>query len=636
MEPRISLLKNAGLVQVFFCLFSLTVVGQTTDRPNILWLVSEDNSASNHGCYGNEQAITPNIDGLAEEGIIYDNAFANAPVCAPARFTIITGMYASACGTQHMRSNNAIPDEFRFFPEYLRRAGYYCTNNAKEDYNTRNAEYFGDNKDAYSAWDESSRTAHYKNRKPGQPFFAVFNTHLSSEKWIHYHLMEEEEQLIHNPADIELAPYHPDLPEVRNCYACCADHITMTDRWVGEMLKELDQKGLSENTIVIYYTDHGGSLPRSMRYLFESGTRIAMIVRFPEKYQHLAPTGPGTRETRLVSFVDLAPTILKLAGIEIPGHMQGLPFLGAQMPEAPEYAFCFRGRMDERYDMMRSVRDKKYRYIRNYMPHRIYGQHLWYLWRSPATRAWELAYENGLCNTIQSRFWEKKSTEELYDITRDPHNVHNLAGIPEYQDILEKMREENRKRVRKNRGAGFIPEGMMTQMAGNSTIYQLTHSEDFPVEEIIHAAEVASEQKPENLYELMNRLSADHPAVRYWAATGCLILGEEAIEASSHLRNMLEDPYGDNRIVAAEALCEMGFSEQSLEVLVAEMNNDNQWVQLHALNSLQCLGDRARPVTREIMSNARSKVRDMYFRWAYRDLIGELKPGWIDYEKPHF
>ncbi|NOZ56550.1 MAG: sulfatase, partial [Calditrichaeota bacterium] len=445
------------------------------ERPNILWIVSEDNDPF-LGCYSDPNATTPNIDRLAREGVAYDNVVSNAPVCAPARFSIITGTYAPRMGTMHMRSKFRIPGEFRFFPQYLREAGYYCTNNAKEDYNTPKPD---------GVWDESSPKAHYKNRKPGQPFFAVFNISLSHEHMIHFHELKDPDQLEHKPEDMILPPYHPDLPDIRLCWANYYDAVTAMDRRVGELLRELEEAGLAEDTIVFYYSDNGGVLPRSKRFLYESGTHVPMVIRFPRKYQHLAPAPPGGRVKELVQFVDLAPTVLSLAGLRKPPQMQGRAFLGPYREPEPEFVFCYRDRMDERYDMMRSVRDRQFLYIRNYYPHLIYGQHIWYLWRSPATRAWERAYREGRCNEVQSRFWQPKPVEELYDVQADPHNVRNLADDPEYAPVLKRMREALRKWVRENRDAGFLPEGWMAEQVEQSTPYALTHDPAYPVEDII-------------------------------------------------------------------------------------------------------------------------------------------------------
>jgi hypothetical protein len=288
--------------------------------------------------------------------------------------------------------------------------------------------------------------------------------------------------------------------------------------------------------------------------------------------------------------------------------------------------------MDERYDMMRAVRDKKFRYIRNYMPHRKYGQHLWYLWRSPSTRAWEAVFHEGKCNEIQSRFWGYKEAEELYNIEDDPHNVNNLANDPAYNDVLKRLRKALQRWVRINKDAGFLPEGMMVDRAGDHTIFEMTHADDFPMERIIETAEMASIKNIRHVPELIKRLSDDEPGVRYWAAAGCAILGEQAVKAMPELIKLLKDPVADVRITAAEALCKMGFKKESLNLLVRELKNDNPRVQLHALNVLDALEDDTRAVLKDIMTGTpRGIETDNYFHKCFTQLIKKLKPGWEDY-----
>ncbi len=455
------------------------------DRPNILWLVSEDNGPF-LGCYGDGYADTPNLDGLAEESMVYDNAFANAPVCAPARSTLITGMYACSLGTHHMRSNNSIPSEFKFFTQYLREAGYYCSNRAKEDYNTRKPD---------GAWDDSSRQATWRNRDPSQPFFSVVNFGVSHESSLH-----ESTTTHHDPALVDLPPYHPDTPELRHDWAQYYDRITELDRQIGEALAELEAEGLADDTIVFYYSDHAGVLPRSKRFLYDSGTHIPLMVRFPEKYRHLAPGEPGSRSDRLVSHVDFAPTVLSLAGVPVPEHMQGRAFLGAQDAAPNDYVYLFRGRMDERYDLMRGVRDGRFKYIRNYMPHRIYGQHLEYLWRMPATQSWDRLHKAGQLHGAERYFFEEKPTEELYDTLADPHEVSNLAGQAQYEEVLLRMRRAERNWVMDIRDAGFLPEAEMMARSNSSTPYEMAHDvQTYDLAAYLEAADIANSRDPERL-----------------------------------------------------------------------------------------------------------------------------------------
>ncbi len=549
------------------------------ERPNILWLTSEDNSPC-LGCYGDEQANTPNLDAFAEEGILYENAFANTPVCAPARSTIITGMYACSMGTHQMRSNNPIPEQIRFFTQYLRQAGYYCTNNAKEDYNTFKPD---------GAWDESSRDATYENRKEGQPFFAVFNYKVTHESRLH-----EWEEPVHDPAKMNLPPYHPDTKETRHDRAQYYDKITELDRQIGEKLKKLEEQGLAENTIVFYYSDHGGVLTRSKRFLYDTGTRVPMLVRFPKKYQHLAPTPSGTRTDRLISFVDLAPTVLSLAGVPVPQIMQGKAFLGKQTEKERDYVCLFRGRMDERYDMMRAVRDKRFKYIRNYMPHRIWGQYLNYLWRMPTTQVWHKLHQEGKLNEVQDRFWNEKPMEELYDTVNDPWEVNNLAEEPQYQDILNRMRKALRQWVIDSRDPGYLPEAEMVMRGKDSTIYQMGQDpQQVDQKRIMQVLDVANQRDAANLPQLIGWLDDNDAAVRYWAAEGCLALKDKAKPAQDALSKALEDDSPNVRIAAAEALLTFQQSEKALQVLKDGVFHENEWVRLQAANALDYQDEKA-------------------------------------------
>lgn len=549
--------------------------------PNILWIVSEDNSPF-IGAYGDSFATTPYIDKLAERSVLYENAFATAPVCAPARSTLITGVYPISMGTQHMRSTNPIPSDIRFFPHYLRKAGYYTTNNSKKDYNTV---------DQPEVWDESSPTATYKNRKPGQPFFAVFNITISHESSLH----QPVDQLRHDPEQVPIPPYHPKSPEMRHDWAQYYDKIEEMDLRVGEILQELEDAGLADSTIVFYYSDHGGVLGRSKRFMYESGLHVPLIIHFPRMYQDLAPEKAGNSTDRIVTFVDFAPTILSLAHIDIPVHMQGNAFLGKAQARPREYAFAFRGRMDERMDMARSVRDKKYRYIRNYMPHKIYGQYLEYLWKAPSMASWEKLYKEGKLDEVQSRFWKKKPVEELYDIHADPHNVVNLALDPEYKEVVDRMRKANLEWMQRTVDVGFIPEAMFDEVVGELTLYQFARSGNYELEKIVEVAEMASFGEPANLPALVQKLNDPNPMIRYWAATGCIILGKEAHPAGQALFGALHDPEAAVRIAAAEALYQLGEKEKVLEVLIQELQNSNKMARVQALNVLDAMGADARP-----------------------------------------
>ncbi len=433
------------------------------ERPNILWLSAEDLSPT-LGCYGDSCADTPNLDKFAAQGVRYDNAFTHAPVCAPARSGIITGMYHTTIGTSWMRCSGVPPVEARCFPEYLRAYGYYCTNNSKTDYQFSPPP---------TAWDESSRKAHWRKRpRKDQPFFAVFNftvTHESStRRW-------KEGQQQHDPAKAPVPPYYPDTPVVRQNIACYYDKVSQLDGQIADRLKELEQAGLADDTIVFFWGDHGWGLTRGKRWVYDSGIRVPLMVRVPEKWRRWAEAGvvgsvaPGTVATEFARFLDFAPTVLSLAGGLIPDHMQGRAFLGPQKGKEPAYVYAARDRMDETYDCIRALRDKKYKYIRNFMPYLPRGQIINYMDQTPILKEMRRLHDAGkLKDGPQMQFFEPtKPVHELYDITRDPHEVHNLAGDPKHQKTVERMEAALFAKMKAIGDVGLIPECEFDQMKGS-------------------------------------------------------------------------------------------------------------------------------------------------------------------------
>ncbi len=606
-------MKNANHFQLSILLMGLTFLFscsgvQKSERPppNILWITAED-IGPYLSCYGDPNAITPNLDRLASEGVLYQNAFANAPVCAPARSTIITGMYPPGLGTQHMRSTNEVPDFVRLYPGYLRDAGYYCTNNRKKDYNLV---------EKTDEWNESSGTAHYKNRAPGQPFFAIFNFTVCHESCIH----KTMEKLVHDPAAMDIPPYHPDLPEIRHDWAQFYDKITMMDTLAGNILTELEESGLADSTIVIFYGDHGGIIGRSKRFMYETGLRVPMIVRVPEAYKHLSSGRKGSRTDRMVSFIDLAPTLLNIAGLPIPEYMQGNAFLGRDQPDDSPYAHTFRGRMDERYDFCRGTFNEDFHYIINYMPHRIYAQHVEYLWKAPSMRAWEKAYLNGECNQEQSRFFETKPFEELYDRAADPWEVNNLADDPAYSDELEELREATLDWQLSIRDAGFIPEAMLKKINSVGRIYDFTRTDAYPLERILETATMAGAGDPDNIPELKSRLRDANPIIRYWAATAGIIMGGPASDMIPELEKALEDELPEVRIAAAEALFGLDRKEEALEVFKETLFNETPETVLFTINALQELGPDAMvpalPELQEVSENNENNYVNRAARFA--------------------
>jgi arylsulfatase A-like enzyme len=568
--------------------------GRADPPPNILWIVSEDNGPF-LGAYGDPLARTPTLDRLARDGVLFENCFSQAPVCAPSRFALITGMYPTSCPpANHMRAQGHLPPGLRGFPAYLREAGYYCTNNAKTDYNAPI--------DIEDTWDESSRQAHWRKRPQERTFFSVFNhevTHegqLFPEARARYRPLEVPT----DPARVRLPPYHPDAPEFRSDWAGYYDHLARLDGQVADLLKQLREDGLDEQTIVFYYSDNGGVLPRSKRFAYDSGLHVPLIVRFPDRYRHLAPASAGGRVTAPVSFVDFAPTVLSLAGVRAPRHFQGSAFAGAAKGPERDYAFSFRDRMDERYDMVRTARDRRYRYVRNYMPHRIYGQHVDYMFQMPSVQAWERMNRQGKLGGAQAAFWGAKPAEELYDIQADPFEVHNLARAAAHQSTLKRMRTALRQHLLATEDGGFIPEGSPLEArdgAGGTARY--------PLGRIIDMADLAIERAPANLARLQHAVQDPNECIRYWATLGCLMLSGKAARATASLEARLKDDSNAVRIVAAEALCHLGEPEAALPALRDGLASSNPRTRLQAVNALQYIGKLASPLI-----DAIGKARD--------------------------
>ncbi len=430
-------LKVAGIFTL--SLFSLhSSAQQPIKRPNILWISTEDLSP-HMGCYGDKVAKTPNIDRLASQGIRFDNVFTTAAISAPVRAGMITGMYQTSIGCMHMRTTSyrrgvenpveftAVPPHYvKAFTEYLRASGYYCTNNNKTDYQ------FSKDPVPASIWDECSTTAHYRNRPDkNQPFFSVFN-------WIGTH--ESKNWDISNvktdPASVVVPPYYPDNDIVRRNIAKMYDNIAQLDSIVGALISELEKEGELDNTIIFFWGDHGDGLPRAKRWLYDSGLKIPLIIKFPGNEKK------GTVDKRLISSIDFGPTVLSLAGVTVPSHMQGRPFLGSQQGEPRNAVFAARDRVDESYDMIRAVRTKNCLYIRNYYPNEPFPIWVPYLHRMPIYQEMlRLDAEGVLTGPQKSWMAYSRPPEEIYNIATDPYQIHNLVNDPEMKLTLSDMRE---------------------------------------------------------------------------------------------------------------------------------------------------------------------------------------------------
>ncbi|HEX6463994.1 MAG TPA: sulfatase-like hydrolase/transferase, partial [Vicinamibacterales bacterium] len=374
-----------------------------------------------------------------------------------------------------------------------------------------------------------------------------------------------------------------------------------------------DTDGLTDDTIIFFISDHGAGMPRSKRFPYNSGLNVPILIVIPEKFRHVAPTDyeAGGRSKRLIGHIDLAPSLLSAAGVPAPSFYQGEAYMGPRQTAPRQYSFGFRGRMDERYDLIRTVRDQRYVYLRNYYPHKVYGQYINYMWGTPTTKIWEQLYKAGRLKPPQTYFWETKPPEELYDLETDHDEVHNLASDPRRRGVLERMREVHRRHELDVRDIGLLTEAEFQQRArdANATPYEVAQDRtQYHVENVLAAAVLASSGAPGQVDRLRKMLDDSDSGVRYWAATGLLIRGAAAVKAARReLVRALEDASHSVRIAAAEALGRYGTDDdiaRVMPVLLALANpvETNSYVAILALNAISALGDKAKPFKAQIVA----------------------------------
>ncbi len=617
MPGKLYPMHTSPLLRVLACLLVALLLpaplhAQAAKRPNILWLSYED-SSQHLGCYGNPHISTPHLDAFAKKAVRYTHAFTIAGVCAPSRSGIITGMYPTTIGSQHMRSQATLPDHIKTFPTYLREAGYYCSNNVKTDYNLVG-------KSQQGTWDESSNKAHYKNRKEGQPFFAVFNFTQSHESQFHAAGRNFPNGKKVDPAKLTLPPYYPDTPLVRQDWAQNYQSISQVDFLIGQKLKELEEAGLADDTIVLIWSDHGDGLPRAKRWLYDSGTRIVLMAHVPEKFRTPNQAAPGSVSDELISGIDLGPTVLNLAGIKVPDHVQGRAFLGPNLGKPRDYVFAARDRMDERYDMIRTVRDKRYRYVRNYMPWVPYSQYIHYNEQGNVAGQWRRLHEEGkLTGPAKAWFADRKPAEELYDTHSDPHEVNNLAAVPEHAQTLKRMREAHQQWQREMLDLGPIPEPVMNELAGElgSQYAILRHERMGPIMELTRSIMSLPAATPDQamaafkaLVQIQTRhvgdALLDDPTIAWWTRmklTESFRLTPPPGDAGRVFVNDLR-PRGDDggkmhhdvvRVAAARGAALNGQAAAAIPVLINLLKHENEYIRLAAALVLDEMGDDARP-----------------------------------------
>jgi len=550
---------------------------RSADKPNILVLSFEDTSASAIGCYGNPDVATPVMDGLAARGLRFTSASSNAPQCSPARGSLISGAYATTYGTDQHRRAREVPDDLYYFTPYLREAGYFLTKNQKQDYNNVRTPAF--------VWDENSTTASYNSpeRALGQPFFAVFNSMVTHMGRVRSITTDERrpfgaEGL--NPDELSLPPYLPDLPEIRSDYAFHLEGVQDVDRWVEFFLDDLQERGLSENTIIFVFSDHGGCLPRGKGFVYETGLRVPLIVYFPERWKHLANGLTGSVD-RLVSFVDLAPTFLSLAGVATPPQMQGTAFLGAHTGEEPRYQYGFRCNQAWHYAPQRSVSDGRFKLIRNYLPHKPHALRNFYQWGMPANLAWDRQVLEG----GRSSYHAAPGPLELYDLQSDPYETENLADDPDYADHRERLIAELNRHVRSSGDLGFFLPSEREKEGG---LYAWVEGGDYPLETLWQTVELCGLATADDLPRLLVTAKHEDSSIRYWSLMALAHAAKAGVarDLPASLRDGVNDANSDVAAASALAFVYGGEAEAGIRALVRQLLDDGSTAAYSNLEAL--------------------------------------------------
>lgn len=586
------------IYKLFTCLAGIILLSATSckqnipsEPPNIVWITSEDNSVHYMKLFHEQGVETPNIESLAKNGITFTRAFSNAPVCSAARSAIISGCYGPRIGANFHRKIEIVPmpDSLDMFPAYLRRAGYYTTNNNKEDYNLIKGS---------DVWDESSAKATWKNRNDNQPFFHVFNITTTHESRLHF----TREQMDTTPVITTLDPSvifpnHPDTELFTYTNAYYRDKIREMDGQVGEVVRELEEEGLLESTFIFYYGDHGGVLPGSKGYLYETGLHVPMVVHIPEKYRHLVEHKPGGKAEGFVSFTDLAPTVMQLAGVDIPKGMDGKPFLGkgikAKESESRDETFGYADRFDEKYDMVRSFRKGNYKYIRSYMPFNFDGLMNNYRYRQLAYQEWDSLFKSDELNDLQSKFFQPRRPELLFDLEADPFETNDLSQNPDFREKLLEMRNGLDNWVKGMPDLSFYPEHYLIREAFDQPVsFGREHSED--IRSYIDIANLAL-QKPDDVKdEIVAILNSEDPWKRYWGLIVCSSFAKVEFEWVGMAYFLsLNDPELLNRVRAAEYLAITGENDPSEVMTKALYESRDDTEALLILNSIVLMQDGA-------------------------------------------
>jgi len=602
---------------------------KSDDKPNILWITIEDTSPQFIGCYGNNDAKTPVIDKLASEGIRFDNAFSTGTVCSPSRTAIITGVKTYKTGTGNHRSAFSVPDYIKGFPYYLQQQGYYTTNNKKTDYNVADEKAY-----TAEAWHESSDSTGWWNRAEGQPFFSVFNFMDSHQSRTMTHTygwykrqvlskLSEEERT--GEDKFELPPFYNDTPAMRKQFARVYNSLKLTDNKIGELLKRLEEDGLKENTIIFLYADHGEGIPRGKTNGINLGYRVPFIAWFPEKYKHLSPWGAnGAVCKELISFEDLAPTMINLAGGEVPTHMTGRVLIGDNRSKEVDHLVLSSDRADNGIDMVRTVTNGKYVYSRNFMPFLPELRYIRYMEISDIKQQMRKDLKQGQLNDLQKRMFAHRPVESLYNIEADKWEENNLINDPSHTEVLNEMRLQLKNEMKNAKDVLLLPEYELEQVSKQTTAYEYRMTENYELDDILGCAMLSGLKGKDIAAQQINLLSHNNDVVRYWAAVGLRSHQKEAlINYKDLLQKAMNDSYPPVAITAAAIVYnEFGDvkAEEVLKQYCHDKSNDLALLTIHYLMYV----DNKEPFVETVRTSREMEGRNYNAKAAAVDFLGSM------------
>ena len=532
----------------------------------------------------------PNVEKMAEEGLTFNHAFSNAPVCSVARSTLATGILAPRGGFQyHRKAETAtLPNGVLPWSAILRDAGYFCANNRKLDYNFK---YNGT-----KPWDQSSNKATWRNRPNKEiPFFYMRSMGESHESSLHFNQnLMEKENTITPVTEVELHPYHPDTPTFRYTHARYHDRMCVIDNLVGSELKKLKDDGVLEDTFIFYFGDHGGVLPRSKGYAYETGLHVPLVVRIPANFKHLIDHKNGTRTDGFASFIDFGPTLLNLAGLKIPEFMDGNPFFGKginrKVLAKRDEIFGYADRFDEKYDMVRTLRKGKWKYIRNY--HGFYPDSLQnnYRYRMLAFQEWRELFKKGKITNQQSQFFKARPAEQLFDLSLDPHEVSDLSQNPKFRKKLLELREKLSNEVKRINDLSFYPESFMIENALADPI-SFGQSKSSDISRLVDIANLVLCPFTEVEDKLKKILSTGSEWEKYWASLVCAQFGSQSQSLHAHLSALKDHSNLMVQMRTVEALALVAAQDPMLKLIEIINNSESRIEILLTLNAVAFFRD---------------------------------------------